>query len=84
MSRMGFEPDTSRIQVRSVTTSANALGNYLREESSVGTVTGYVQDGRGTGVRIPAGEIKFSLLPTIRTGPLNVLSNGHRGLFPRG
>jgi hypothetical protein len=54
-------------------------------DSAVGIATGYGLDYRGVGLRVPVGARIFS--SPCRSdrlwGPLN-LSNGYRGLFPRG
>jgi hypothetical protein len=41
----------------------------LCEDSSVGIATGYALDGRGTGVRFPAGVRDFSLLQSCGAHP---------------
>jgi hypothetical protein len=51
----------------------------------VGTATGYGLDDRGVGVRVPLGSRMLSPRgPDRLRGPPNLLSNGYRGLFPRG
>jgi hypothetical protein len=60
-----------------------ALGS---RDSVVGIATGYGLDGRGVGVRVPV-EARFfssSRRPDRLWVPLNLLSNGYRGLFPWG
>jgi hypothetical protein len=54
-------------------------------DSVVGIATGYGLDGRGVGVRVPEGSRIFTSprCPDRHLGPPN-LSNGYRGLFPRG
>jgi hypothetical protein len=54
-------------------------------DSAVGIATSYGLDERGVGVRVPVGARIFSSprRPDRLWGPPN-LSNGYRGLFPRG
>jgi hypothetical protein len=51
-----------------------------------GIATGYGLDDRGVGVQVQVGpRIFFSARrPDRLRGPPNLLSNGYRGLFPRG
>jgi hypothetical protein len=55
-------------------------------DSAVGIATVYGLDDRGVGIRVPVGSRIFSTLrrPDRFWGPLSLLSNGYRGLFPRG
>jgi hypothetical protein len=58
---------------------------YSRD-SSVGTATSYGLDDRRFGDRVPVGARIFSSprRPDRLSGPHILLSNGYRGLFPRG
>jgi hypothetical protein len=55
-------------------------------DSVVGIATGYGLDGQGVGVRVPVWARIFTspCRPNRLWGPPNPLSNGYRGLFPRG
>jgi hypothetical protein len=61
------------------------ISNRSRD-NVVGIATNYKLDDRGVGVRIPVGSIIFSSphRPDRLWGSPNLLSNGYRGLIPRG
>jgi hypothetical protein len=54
-------------------------------DASVGITTGYGLD-RGVGFRVPVGSriISSPSRPNRFWGPHSLLSNGYKGLFPRG
>jgi hypothetical protein len=62
------------------------IRNLWSRDSSVGIVTGYGLDDRGVRVRAPIGSRMFCspCRPDRHWRPPNFLSNGYRGLFPRG
>jgi hypothetical protein len=69
-----------------LTILAHYLQNCRIRGSAFGIATGYGQDDRGVGVRVPIGSKIFSSLrrPDWLRGSTSLLSNGYRGLFPRG
>jgi hypothetical protein len=64
---------------------ANIISLKIRD-SAVSTAAGYDLDDRAVGVRVPVGARFFSSpqRPGRLWGPASLLSNGYRGLFPRG
>jgi hypothetical protein len=61
-------------------------GLCTKHDAIAGIATGYGLDDRGFRVRVPVGSRIFSspCRPNRLWGPLNLLSNGYRGFFPRG
>jgi hypothetical protein len=55
-------------------------------DSAIGIATGRGLEHREVGVRVPVGSRIFSSPrhPDRLLGPSKLLSNGYRGLFPRG
>jgi hypothetical protein len=62
------------------------LENIWCRDSAVGIATGYVLDDRGVEFRVPVRSRIFSYPRRLDRlwGPLNLLTNGYRGLFPQG
>jgi hypothetical protein len=76
-------------EFRCITISVQLLLNqqkYFFTDSVVRIATGYGLDNGGIAVRVPVGSRIFSSprRPDRFWGPTNLLSNGYRGLFPRG
>jgi hypothetical protein len=71
---------------RTVPIFTHIIRNKGSRDSEVGIVTGYGLDDQGVGVRVPVGARIFTspCRPDRLWGPLNLLSNEHRGFFPRG
>jgi hypothetical protein len=87
--RPGLEADRSPLSsvgVKNVGATPPLPIRFHGYDSSVGTASGYGLEDRGVGVRVPVeSRIFFSLHhPDRLWGPLNLLSNGYWGLFPRG
>jgi hypothetical protein len=58
----------------------------MSSSSAVGITTGYGLDKRGFEVQVPVGSrvLTSPYNPDRPWSPPNLLSNGYRGLFPRG
>jgi hypothetical protein len=77
---------------RYISFTYNLLANFAllcrgkSRDSAVGIATGYGLDSRGVGFRVTVGSRIFSSprRPGRLWGPPSFLSNGYRGLFPRG
>jgi hypothetical protein len=65
---------------------ANQEGVDRQQDNVVGIATGYGLDDQKIGVRFAVGSRIFTppSRPDRLWGPLNLLSNGYRGLFLRG
>jgi hypothetical protein len=56
----------------------------VSQDSIVAIATSYGLDDRGIGLRVLVGSRIFSISSRPALGPTQPLSNGYRGLFPRG
>jgi hypothetical protein len=61
------------------------ISRKVSRDSAVGIATGYGLDDREVGIRVPVGSriITSPCCPDRLWGPLNLLYNGYRELFPR-
>jgi hypothetical protein len=74
------------VQDKMPATYAMILYAYQYRGWGVGIAIDYGLDGQGVGVRVPVGARISSSprRPGRLWGPASLLSNGYRGLFPRG
>jgi hypothetical protein len=70
----------------SVRIFSSAPINKDSRDSAVGIAAGYGLDDQEVGVQVPVGSRFFTspCYPERLWGPLSLISNGYRGLFPRG